>query len=198
MAQSLKAIAIVASLACALLVGAFPTPVAADDVRITLSGSSAGGWGHTNASLSIPGPHLTVVEGDNVTLVLTSADGNPHDWFVDFDIDGSDDSDEPSLPGTFSTTRTWNFTARRPTGPSGNATAYVYRSLGSADQATMWGLITILPPGSSRPSPGPGAGLGPETLIVVGVVLAIAAAAFVAWAIARRRRMAGPPPPSER
>src|SRR5436853_4133710 len=49
---------------------------AARDLPIQLYGSRSTGWGLTNTSLSVPGPSLAVEVGDNVTLNLTSFDGN--------------------------------------------------------------------------------------------------------------------------
>jgi phosphate transport system permease protein/phosphate transport system substrate-binding protein len=48
-----------------------------------LQASSATGW---NASK--PGPQISVVSGDLVTIMLLSADGLNHQWFLDFDNNG--------------------------------------------------------------------------------------------------------------
>lgn len=45
---------------------------------ISLSGSFATGWNGTN-----PGPTMTLIEGDTVTLHLVSADGAPHTFIID-------------------------------------------------------------------------------------------------------------------
>src|SRR5467141_342504 len=74
---------LVAATLAVLLLGAveIAVPVAgARDLPIRLYGSRTTGWGITNTSLSVPGPSLSVEVGDNVTLNLTSFDGNRHNW----------------------------------------------------------------------------------------------------------------------
>jgi phosphate transport system substrate-binding protein len=57
----------------------------------SLSASSTTGW-----SL----PSISVFSGDTVTLLLTSADGNPHQWFLDFNNNGVLDADENNTSTT--------------------------------------------------------------------------------------------------
>lgn len=174
------------------------TPAAAQNQTITLYGSRAGGWGLTNTSLTTPGPHLQIVQATNVTLVLTSADQFTHDWFIDYDVDSSLDGNEPGHPGTFgSVTEFSNFTTDQ------NGT-FIYRSAGSSDGPRMWGLITILPPGSSLPGAG---GLTDITTLAI-VVAAVAVIAILVLAMRfglfggkkrgpRAPPRTPPPPPEE-
>ena len=180
-----KAIVLSMSLVCALLASTLSaTPAAAADVRFTLYGSQADGWGFTNSSLSWPGPHLTVDEGDNVTFNLTSSDGLTHNWYIDYNGNANDDGNEPDSDD-FSESVEWNFTA------SQNGT-YAYRSRFGADEPRMWGLITVRAAGSSTPPLTPGA----NTLILVGAAIAIFLAVIaVAVVMGRRRQPPAPPPP---
>jgi FtsP/CotA-like multicopper oxidase with cupredoxin domain len=189
---SSKTTVLVVALALGLLASVLSaTPATAADRTFTLFGSRAGGWGFSNTSLTSPGPHLEVVLGDNVTLILTSADQFSHDWFIDYDNDGSDDANEPGSPGTFSDTpESWNFTATR------NGT-YVYQSEQGSDEERMWGLITIHPPGASLP----GSGGPPDatTLAIVGLIIAVVAVVALYMLFGRKmgRPRAPPPPPEE-
>jgi len=187
MATPSKAVVLSVSLACALLASTFSaTPAAAKDVRFTLYGSQADGWGFTNTSLEWPGPHLTVDEGDNVTFNLTSADGLVHNWYIDYDGDANDDGNEPDSPD-FTGTVEWNFTA------SQNGT-YLYRSRFGADEPRMWGLIMVRPAGSTPPNLTPGV----NTLVLAGAAVAIFLAVIaVAVVMGRRRQPPAPPPPQE-
>lgn len=185
MATPSKTIVLSVSLVCALLASTLSaTPAAAKDVRFTLYGSLAGGWGFTNNSLEWPGPHLTVDEGDNVTFNLTSVDGLDHNWYIDYDGDANDDGNEPDSPD-FTGTLEWNFTA------SQNGT-YGYRSRFSADEPRMWGLITVRPAGSSTPTD---LTPGVNTLVLVGAAVAIFLAVIaVAIVMGRRRQPPAAPP----
>ncbi len=188
MANPSKALFVAVSLASLLLASMLPsTPAAAGNVSFNLFGSRPSGWGSTNTSLSTPGPGLTVNQGDNVTLVLTSVDGRRHNWFIDYDNDAADDPNEPKSPDFRTSVVTWNFTANR------NGT-FVYRSL--YDLATMWGLITIRPAGSPPSDGAPGI----STLLLGAGLGAILVAVFAVVAIlGRRGRMPKePPPPRER
>ena len=46
-----------------------------------LTGDALQNWNGTKSS---PGPLITASEGDNVTIMLLSNDGAPHNWFLDF------------------------------------------------------------------------------------------------------------------
>lgn len=85
-------------------------PVGASVHNISLFGSASQGWGFTPSSISSPGPTIIVVQGDLVNLTLTSQDGLPHRFFVDYNGNGVLDSDEPASP-VFSGTINYQFNA---------------------------------------------------------------------------------------
>lgn len=91
-----------ALIAVFLLVIAFATlpvyPTASADRSITLSGDALMGWGFTNATITDPGPNLTVVIGETVELTLTGADTTRHNWFIDYNNNLQVDPGEPSSP----------------------------------------------------------------------------------------------------
>src|SRR2546425_3833467 len=94
-----KTIVLMVGLAFVLSVPlAFSTRGAAAVVSILLWMSRAGGWGTTNTSLKIPGPDLTVTQGDNVTLNLTGLDNRNHNWFIDYNNNSAVNGGEPSSP----------------------------------------------------------------------------------------------------
>ena len=164
------------ALAVATLFGlALLHPAQAADRNFTLFGSETEGWGLTNLTMSNPGPAITVDLGDNVTLVLNSTDGPNHNWFVDYDSDGSDDPTEPNSPNFQSTQITWNFTADR-------AGTFMYRC--KFHPTTMEGTIVIR---ESSP-PGGGAGASDNTaLIVGGVIVAAIAVLGLAYFMMKRK-----------
>jgi plastocyanin len=76
-------------------------------VRIlTLNGSASTGWNNT-----IPGPTITVNQNDTIVLTLTSLDGLPHKFFVDYNGNVAPDPGEPTSPTVQSTTIKYMFTA---------------------------------------------------------------------------------------
>ncbi len=114
-------------------------PVAPSAVRtFTLYGNSARGWGTTNASISEPGPSLTVNEGDTVTIHLYSNDTALHNWFIDFDGNQVPSAGEPSSADFSSATIAVDYTFTVPTGHVGTST---YRC--RVHPTTMTGSITI-------------------------------------------------------
>lgn len=126
----------------------------------TLYGSAAGGWGLTRTNLTDPGPTLTVGQGANVTLNLSATDGEPHNWFIDYNNNSRIDPGEPSSPDfnvPETTNLTWNFTATR-------AGVYTYRCL--YHPGTMKGLIVIQ--GTEEPPDGGTVQVG----LVSGIMLA--------------------------
>src|SRR2546429_6577870 len=131
---------VVAAALGVLLLGAIGIAGPAEGARalpIQLYGSRSTGWGLTNTSLSVPGPSLAVEVGDNVTLNLTSFDGNRHNWYIDYNSNSAVDANETSSssPSTRGNV-VWNFTVSNRTGTS------VYRSRIAGD-GNMWGNITI-------------------------------------------------------
>jgi phosphate transport system substrate-binding protein len=59
---------------------------------IHLSESAAGGWNGTGTL----GPQITIYSGDTLTLILSSTDSLPHQWFIDFNNNGVLDAKEQS------------------------------------------------------------------------------------------------------
>ncbi len=59
------------------------------------------GWGLTAASISSPGPTLTVVKGDTVTITLDSVDGIAHNWGIDYNGDSSCEAASEPCSGSF-------------------------------------------------------------------------------------------------
>jgi plastocyanin len=73
--------------------------------QVLLSGSASSGWNDT-----VPGPVMSVNLGDMVALTLTSVDGLPHQFFVDYNGNVSPGPGEPTSP-IFSGTTTYVFMA---------------------------------------------------------------------------------------
>src|SRR6266508_3668056 len=112
-------------------------------VNWTFYGSAGGGWGLTSASLSNPGPTVTVYRGDlaNLTLISTDSTSVKHTWFIDYNGNNIADGNEPSSPDfTSAQTIIWNFTADQ----SGN---WTYKC--GYHQTSMTGTIIVL----SEPRP---------------------------------------------
>ena len=105
----------------------------------SLSASSTG-WNGVN-----PGPSITVFSGDRVTLLLSSADANPHKWYIDINNNRQQDLNETNIQSpTFSTSTQvpyvfvptiWNQTSL----PS--AGSFFYRD---ANNPGINGTITVL------------------------------------------------------
>lgn len=86
-------------------------------VNIHLFGSATEGWGLTASDTTSPGPMIVIRKGDVVNLTLTSKDGLPHKFFVDYSGDGSPSPGEPTSPEfqntishQFNATKVGNFT----------------------------------------------------------------------------------------
>ncbi len=79
-------------------------------VQLHLYGSSSTGWGLSAAGETIPGPTLSANEGDLVTIWLTSSDGLPHEFYIDYNRNDVPDTGEPTSPA-FSTDVNLTFTA---------------------------------------------------------------------------------------
>ena len=75
-----------------------------------LYGHNVTGWGSTSGGETMPGPTMTVDQGDSVTMHLFSEDGLPHQFHIDYDGDGAADAGEPLSP-VFSGSITYTFTA---------------------------------------------------------------------------------------
>jgi len=80
------------------------------DVSFTLYGHMDTGWGFTSGGETIPGPTMTVNEGDAVTMNLFGEDGSPHQFHIDYDGDGQVDAGEP-VSSFFTGSTSFTFTA---------------------------------------------------------------------------------------
>ncbi len=93
-------------------------------VRYSLWASAASGWGTSQWIQTSPGPTLFAAQGDTVTLTLASADGLPHDFFVDYDGNAAPSPGEPQSP-TFIAPIVWSFVVNAP-GPLVGPTKFAY------------------------------------------------------------------------
>ena len=75
-------------------------PADGADVAIPLYGRAGGprGWSVTPGNETDPGPLLSVDRGDLVTMQLTSEDGVPHIFWIDYNADGLISGGEPVSP----------------------------------------------------------------------------------------------------
>ncbi len=71
-----------------------------------------GGPGSSNWNGTFPGPGLNASDGDVVSILLQSVDGNTHSWFLDFNNNFRNDTNEAAtVSPDFTSTSTWtNFT----------------------------------------------------------------------------------------
>src|SRR5207245_4141921 len=68
-------------------------------VNFTLYGNASRGWGFSAATISNPGPNITVYYGDTVNLTLIGIDlQTSHSWFIDYDNSMTPTDDEPNSP----------------------------------------------------------------------------------------------------
>src|SRR5881296_317208 len=68
-------------------------------VNFTFYGNASTGWGFSNATISNPGPNITVFYGDTVNLTLIGNDlQTSHSWFIDYDNSMTPTDDEPNSP----------------------------------------------------------------------------------------------------
>jgi len=161
-----------------------PASTIEPQVNYTLVGNAVSGWGFSNATITQPGPNITVYLGDVVTLTLIGNDSNtPHNWFIDYNNDGQPSPGEPSSPDFNAPggpkVRVWNFTADRPG-------QYTYRCL--YHPTSMTGTIIILGE-ERRPPGGPAVGLIPGILLIsLGGVLVISVIYHVRAVRAAKRR----------
>jgi hypothetical protein len=82
-------------------------------VPITLHGdgiSPGNGWGRTSTTITQPGPTIQANQSDTIAFSLFSADGEDHQVVIDFDRDGSQDSDERNSSTFSSSTTAVSFT----------------------------------------------------------------------------------------
>lgn len=151
----------------------------------TLYGSvlSQTGWGLNRSNISAPGPTLYIAAGTNVTLTLISADQVDHTWFIDYNNNSQNDTNEPQshdFGGSFPSTINYTFET--------NVTGtFVYRC--GKHPSQMWGMIIILGKGANLPAGLP-IGLIPGIMIVVigGVLILAGVYQIRATRAARMRR----------
>src|SRR5213593_474527 len=92
------------------------------------------GWGNTSATVTSPGPTLTLIQGSSVMFTLNSADGAPHNWGIDYNGNLSCDAGEPCT-ATFTTSQTISFTI---TSNPGNYTYWCF-----VHHGPMFGKIIV-------------------------------------------------------
>ena len=80
-------------------------PARAANVYLHLYGTTAGGWSFTSGTETNPGPTITTDSTDVVTLNLTSDDGQPHIFLLDYNGNNNSQPWEPTS-STFSVTDT--------------------------------------------------------------------------------------------
>jgi len=115
---------------------------AATERNITLYGSRYGslaGWGFTAASISSPGPTITVEQGDIINLTLVSSDGHTHHFFVSYSNQSSPGTGDPQS-SDFSGTLNYAFTVTSTVG------TYRYACIYHPD--VMWGYLQVVPTGT--------------------------------------------------
>jgi len=86
------------------------------------------GWGTTSATVASPGPTITVSAGQNVTMLLASADSVGHNWGIDYNHDTTNTTGDP-ISKTFSTITLISFTFIATSIP-GNYTYYCFIHFG--------------------------------------------------------------------
>ncbi len=148
-----------------------------------LYGDTTQGWGHEPDGLSVPGPTLTHVVGDNVTVVVIGVDTAPHFFFVDYNDNGVEDPGESRSSDVRGNATVFTFTADRP----GVFTYYC-----GYHTATMRGTFVVRGPEV--------VGGGAVDLLAEEVavgILVLAAVAIAVAAIVIRRRRKKPPEASE-
>lgn len=112
-------------------------------VSFTLYGTNQG-WGLTAATITSPGPTLTVTLADVVTMTLYSANGVRHNFYVDYNGNGIPDATEPVSPDFSSPTTplVYTFTA----GTAGTFTYYCDYHAGK-----MFGTFVVQAPPANTP-----------------------------------------------
>ncbi len=163
-----------------LLFGLFLTTPAAvhanpSTISIDLYGSFLNGWGTLSTSESNPGPHLSVHQGDTVTITLHSTDGVMHRFFIDYDANNLISVGEPAS-ANFTTTTTITFTATQ-------VGTFDYFCL--YHPTTMKGDFVVQPSGSSG---NPATSGADNTVLIVGAVVIVVVAAGIGALVMMRRK----------
>jgi len=76
--------------------GSPPPRTGISPVNFTFYGNTVRGWGFSNATITEPGPNITVYFGDVLNLTLIGNDSAPHSWFIDYDNNLAVSGDEPT------------------------------------------------------------------------------------------------------
>jgi plastocyanin len=111
-------------------------------VNFTLFGNAVAGWGFTSASLTKPGPILSLYLGDEVSLDLTGTDTSQHNWFLDFNNNSQADPGEPASPNFNGPGDPKNITFSFAADQAGN---WTYRC--GFHRPSMWGMVQVRPKG---------------------------------------------------
>lgn len=93
-----------------IMVGNFKTLNTGRTWNLHFYGSASLGWGFASSNITSPGPTVTVYQGDIVNLTLTSQDGLPHQFFIDYNNNSIVDPGEPAS-ASFTGTITYTFIA---------------------------------------------------------------------------------------
>lgn len=93
-----------------IMVGNFKVSNTGRTWNLQLYGSASLGWGFASNSITSPGPSIQVYQGDIVNLTLTSQDGLPHQFLLDYNNNSLADPGEPNSP-SFTGTITYTFIA---------------------------------------------------------------------------------------
>ncbi len=174
MARTGFALLIVGLLVGTAFLSLVPAPARAASVSLTLVGSATSGWGTASSSESNPGPTLTVSAGDSVTITLTSSDGFPHEFLLDYNGNGVADTGEP-VSAQFTTHTVLTFVADR---------AGTFSYICAIHTTTMRGSFVVQGTGSGGSTTPSG---GDNTLLIVGVVVVIVAAVGMAALFLRKK-----------
>ena len=119
----------------------YPEHSASASPTFALSASAATGWNGIN-----PGPTIIVFSGDHVTLQLTSADNQPHQWYIDINNNRQQDANETNIQSpVFSTSTQTPYTfvptiLNQTSLPA--AGSYIYRDV---NNPRINGTIVVLP-----------------------------------------------------
>jgi len=174
-----RAVAVTASLIAVVLLELFAVsapPVKALNVAIHLYGrfNPPTGWSLNPAGASDPGPTLSVNQGDHVIMNLTSEDGTPHIFWIDYNGNGAIDTGEPESP-QFTGTTMFSFDALQ----AGNFTYWC-----AIHKPTMRGTWVTNASGTTLPQERP-FDYGP--LLIAAIASAAVILAIVIWSRRRRR-----------
>ena len=132
--------------ALAVGMGVFASaPAKAANVPLSLFGSATNGWGTSSTSETNPGPTFTVNQGDTVTITLTSTDGFPHEFLIDYNGNGVADPGEP-VSASFTSTATVTFVASQ---------VGTYHYLCLVHPTIMKGTFVVQAAGSPTPANAP-------------------------------------------